>query len=280
MARCCLLCAVNATKAADFKRRLLRLDAVLCDFCNGTSKASASASDLETVLAHCEQYAAPDGPLAGAREAEEKAKLLKFASFSLGRYLHGDTGSKDLLSDDEDCTFEEATQFCHEALAKLQEKREKPGASISFATASYSRTQFISLTPGSSPTGPSSFVGASATWAQDRNCGICDAVLGKRRLRPRHHCRVCGKSVCNACSPNYVKIPDCEKVQRACDQCVAEMQQAHNVRHRMKRIADQLVALSGLQRTNSSNRSTLVDSVWLSEQALLTIAAAKKTSPR
>eukprot|EP00930_Biecheleria_cincta_P016058 TRINITY_DN13187_c0_g1_i1.p1 TRINITY_DN13187_c0_g1~~TRINITY_DN13187_c0_g1_i1.p1 ORF type:complete len:392 (-),score=53.56 TRINITY_DN13187_c0_g1_i1:460-1506(-) len=281
MARCCLVCAVNATKAAEIKRRLLRLHACLCDFGGDTSKASMTAPDVQTALSRCEQCVSSDGLFAAVRETEAKAKSLKSASFSLGRHLHGDIGSKDLPADAEECTFEQATQFCEEALAKLQEKPDQSGAISSFVSALYNRTLASSLSPVTSP-GPSSFVCAPSNWAQDTKCWVCQALLGKRRLKPRHHCRLCGKTVCGACSPNFVKMPYFEKAQRACSRCVDEMQQAKasDVQHRMKRIADQLVALSGVQQITSAHNPTLADSVLLSEQALLSIAAAQRTAPK
>lgn len=52
------------------------------------------------------------------------------------------------------------------------------------------------------------------------NCGICNAALGKRRFRPRHHCRVCGKCVCAKCASNFVRLPHAQGTHRACNLCV------------------------------------------------------------
>merc|ERR1719454_1806224 len=53
------------------------------------------------------------------------------------------------------------------------------------------------------------------------NCSICNVALGKRRLKPRHHCRVCGKCVCSKCSPNFISLPHTPGTHRACKLCVA-----------------------------------------------------------
>lgn len=52
------------------------------------------------------------------------------------------------------------------------------------------------------------------------NCSICEARLGKRRLRRRHHCRVCGKCICSKCSPNFIALPNLKGTHRACKLCV------------------------------------------------------------
>lgn len=53
-------------------------------------------------------------------------------------------------------------------------------------------------------------------------CGVCKKKLGKTKLSRRHHCRVCGKCVCSACSPSSVQLDD-EKQgpQRVCTPCVS-----------------------------------------------------------
>jgi len=51
-------------------------------------------------------------------------------------------------------------------------------------------------------------------WEMDSCCSLCGKKLGKRFLRPRHHCRVCGRSVCARCSPGTLEL------ERACTACV------------------------------------------------------------
>lgn len=61
---------------------------------------------------------------------------------------------------------------------------------------------------------------SSAVWEHASKCNLCHIPLGKRRLRPRHHCRLCGKSVCNACSPSFIQLQGLPKPARTCRTCV------------------------------------------------------------
>lgn len=60
----------------------------------------------------------------------------------------------------------------------------------------------------------------SSLWEHASKCNLCHIPLGKRRLRPRHHCRLCGKSVCNACSPSFIQLQGLPKPARTCRICV------------------------------------------------------------
>mmetsp|Transcript_88126 Transcript_88126/g.247871 ORF Transcript_88126/g.247871 Transcript_88126/m.247871 type:complete len:362 (+) Transcript_88126:85-1170(+) len=53
-----------------------------------------------------------------------------------------------------------------------------------------------------------------------KTCSACGKSLGKRKLALRHHCRVCGKCVCGACSPSFVQLEDWPAPQRTCTPCV------------------------------------------------------------
>lgn len=52
-----------------------------------------------------------------------------------------------------------------------------------------------------------------AYWIPDEEaprCAGCDLTFGTSSERARHHCRQCGQSVCNACSPHrYEKFVRC-----------------------------------------------------------------------
>eukprot|EP00747_Dinoflagellata_sp_TGD_P087927 gnl/TRDRNA2_/TRDRNA2_163819_c0_seq3.p1 gnl/TRDRNA2_/TRDRNA2_163819_c0~~gnl/TRDRNA2_/TRDRNA2_163819_c0_seq3.p1 ORF type:complete len:275 (-),score=43.19 gnl/TRDRNA2_/TRDRNA2_163819_c0_seq3:152-934(-) len=58
-------------------------------------------------------------------------------------------------------------------------------------------------------------------WESDApNCTLCGTTFDKRCLKLRHHCRICGKNVCAACSPNQVQLEGQRRLQRACTPCV------------------------------------------------------------
>lgn len=56
-------------------------------------------------------------------------------------------------------------------------------------------------------------------WEEDKPaCSICTARFGL--LNRRHHCRMCGKCVCEACSPNRVQLVEGRSSKRVCLPCV------------------------------------------------------------
>mmetsp|Transcript_12188 Transcript_12188/g.20694 ORF Transcript_12188/g.20694 Transcript_12188/m.20694 type:complete len:236 (+) Transcript_12188:61-768(+) len=62
-----------------------------------------------------------------------------------------------------------------------------------------------------------------AKWETNKTrCSLCDAQL--RLLKPAHHCRRCGRCVCEACSPGG-RVLDAEGLVpvRVCDPCNSEM---------------------------------------------------------
>lgn len=62
----------------------------------------------------------------------------------------------------------------------------------------------------------------AGSWEENREeCCVCQAKLGKRHMNPRHHCRVCGMCVCNACSPNTIMLAGSKKPDRVCTPCIA-----------------------------------------------------------
>lgn len=66
----------------------------------------------------------------------------------------------------------------------------------------------------------------SDQWDEDTsNCSVCDSKLGKRVLKPRHHCRICRRCVCSSCSPSYIHMDGEKQPVRVCTPCVAETPQ-------------------------------------------------------
>lgn len=77
----------------------------------------------------------------------------------------------------------------------------------------------------------------------DDTCWICCSALGKRRLNPRHHCRICKRPVCGACSPCKVMIDDV--LERSCTACASNALKANAITQQLSFLARQLADLSG-----------------------------------
>ncbi|CAE7487942.1 Lrrc56 [Symbiodinium sp. CCMP2456] len=76
-------------------------------------------------------------------------------------------------------------------------------------------------------------------------CAVCGAWLGKRWMRPRHHCRMCNLSVCAACSPSMIVTKGDAGLQRVCNPCVTAMQEAAELKERVFALADALDGITG-----------------------------------
>lgn len=76
-----------------------------------------------------------------------------------------------------------------------------------------------------------------ANWAELTCCAICDTNLGKRRLKPRHHCRVCGNTVCDKCSKSSVTLEGKVGLQRACNHCAGSLWRLPSLRARLTEVA-------------------------------------------
>lgn len=44
---------------------------------------------------------------------------------------------------------------------------------------------------------------------EERACSLCGSLLGKRRLNPRHHCRMCNRAACGTCCKPIRICRDC-----------------------------------------------------------------------
>lgn len=75
------------------------------------------------------------------------------------------------------------------------------------------------------------------------NCGICTKALGWHKMRPRHHCRFCGISVCANCSMSNVYLKSQKMPFRACNTCAKIIPAAHKVKNRLTDIAGNLQAV-------------------------------------
>lgn len=80
----------------------------------------------------------------------------------------------------------------------------------------------------------------TAGWSEESTCHVCSAVLSKRRLNPKHHCRVCNKTVCGACSPSSVWLESENGLQRVCNPCVRNAERGPTLLHGLVLLEEEL----------------------------------------
>jgi len=104
-------------------------------------------------------------------------------------------------------------------------------------------------------------VAAGTAWEENTSsCGVCGTRFQKRRMTRRHHCRICGKCVCSACSPSTVQLEGYSKVQRACTPCVAGATQAMAATDRLFLLAERL------ERTANADKHQQIDALERREE--------------
>jgi len=106
------------------------------------------------------------------------------------------------------------------------------------------------------------------TFTEDSTCSVCGLELGKRKLRPRHHCRICWGSVCASCSPSSVRLEGEEVLQRACNPCVQNIQGGPVLRERLDDLSDQLSIIGGSRSPPDGKADTLEDAIRRCESTL------------
>jgi len=134
---------------------------------------------------------------------------------------------------------------------------------------------------------PSSLMSSSSspTWEENTSkCSICEVRLGKRVFKRRHHCRVCGKCVCSACSPNFVLLGGQKNPQRACTPCVSGAQKVPELNRRVSQLAGRLSALGGCTESRASSDTHTPDdlehSLSLCESALQSLNSRDSLNSR
>lgn len=115
--------------------------------------------------------------------------------------------------------------------------------------------------------GPQNDTVSGCAWQENvSNCAICNSSLSKRRLNPRHHCRICGRCVCSACSPSTLQLDGFKGLQRACTPCVRDAQSIPVMKTRLNRLGQQLHCLAGTRR-RAFTIGALEDVVVICEEA-------------
>jgi len=94
----------------------------------------------------------------------------------------------------------------------------------------------------------SSIRSVGTAWQKNTaNCVVCNIEFSKiNNKRRRHHCRICGRCVCSACSPSTVELKGHQPLQRACTPCIANAQDAPEMHDEAMHLACRLMALSGI----------------------------------
>lgn len=87
----------------------------------------------------------------------------------------------------------------------------------------------------------------AAEWQKDTaQCSLCSWKLGQVFMRPRHHCRACGRCVCGPCSPNLITLEEGGRPHRVCNLCASETREVVESRGRLVGISQRLASLTGL----------------------------------
>mmetsp|Transcript_75600 Transcript_75600/g.179662 ORF Transcript_75600/g.179662 Transcript_75600/m.179662 type:complete len:290 (+) Transcript_75600:69-938(+) len=100
-------------------------------------------------------------------------------------------------------------------------------------------------------------------------CSICNAKLGKRFLRPRHHCRLCDRLVCGQCSPALIPLDGKQGRQIVCMDCTAVVEHQQDLMSRLNCLAARMQnahAACGVESELLSHGSTLAAAVVVCEE--------------
>eukprot|EP00930_Biecheleria_cincta_P095182 TRINITY_DN87191_c0_g1_i1.p1 TRINITY_DN87191_c0_g1~~TRINITY_DN87191_c0_g1_i1.p1 ORF type:complete len:861 (+),score=94.98 TRINITY_DN87191_c0_g1_i1:86-2668(+) len=143
------------------------------------------------------------------------------------------------------------------------------------STAAACRSQTDDFPPSilSAVTEPDAEASIEGGEADSGRCSLCDARLGKRRLNPKHHCRLCQRCVCGACSSASVPITGQPGLHRACNACVSALSDSPEISARIRRIRRRLQELAAVDGNEvaveaKGESRKILDILLLCEQSL------------
>jgi len=185
-------------------------------------------------------------------QLEAEAATMKYALRTLGDRLHGLLCHEGVRPPTEDGRVEEIFAFCEAAVGPLAEALKRDRRSWPWSSSLPPQTRKEDEAPAvldnnsQADSLKSSLSVNTEDWDEDtRSCAVCGTIIGKRRFKPRHHCRLCGKCVCSACSPNTMQLEAEKKPQRICTPCISGTKQAAALARRLALVNGRLAALAG-----------------------------------
>lgn len=297
--RACSLCISGAERLPVLKARFGQLGDSLSVMA-GLEPAGSEAKTIEDAAVLCEAALVPLEEAHGAmrdqvsalgamlqeeRRAREQAEArLAEAVRSLldfGLSLHSVGGSPAPSMPAGTCKPADALAFCEAALTPLREAR-RPRRSKSLGAPPPRHCATVGGESVENSTVSNCKAAGHEGWETDAtNCSHCGCRLGKRYLKPRHHCRVCGLCVCAACSPNFIQFEGQRKLQRACTPCLASAQRAPVLNKRLAALAGRLSKLSGSEGIGKSGAepATVEQALSMCENAMITVDNVLRSSP-
>mmetsp|Transcript_85570 Transcript_85570/g.238890 ORF Transcript_85570/g.238890 Transcript_85570/m.238890 type:complete len:424 (-) Transcript_85570:246-1517(-) len=290
--RACTVCAAGVLHAFSTKGRLQRIGSRLSLLCRGEA-SDHDVQDLEQATDYCE------GAFALAEEAlkDEKARLQvledKIANEQVARrrleaellqaklYIlqigtrFNDSNGADTTVVQQSCGTREAMAFCEAAFERFKTSTQKGRRSRSAPLRPTRDRECETSVKDSVASDVAASKLRQASVANTSNCAVCSSALGKRWLRPRHHCRICGRCVCSACSPNSIQLEGQKQLQRVCTPCASSAQCAPTLAVRLLRLSRRMSAVTGGDGCDSATRvstpvgmQTLMQAVAMCEAAL------------
>jgi len=108
-------------------------------------------------------------------------------------------------------------------------------------------------------------------WIPDNRVNKCQLCQNDFSVANRkHHCRRCGRVVCNACSPSKLKLPGLQDEERVCVPCSTETMLFRDFKSQCApAMVDNVKGTTTFTIHLPNRKDTTVSPVWLSESLLL-----------
>lgn len=302
--RACTLCLGFAQRVPEVRQRLVTVSDRLMSLSGKPPVLSAMCLEEASVL--CEDAVLPleqtlavakarvEQADAAAAEARREAESLRAFICKTTQRLQGLLGSKDnsRASGEEAVSSDAATEQCEAALDRLGQELERR-ASWGWTRTMQRATPRASITTDpanlmastTSECSPMSHRGSGRSLEMDgeqevaTNCSVCCSRLGKRMLNPRHHCRICQKSVCATCSPSSLQLAGEKQPVRVCTPCAGNTPD-FSMLAKMSDLTERLHAVIGASTPERKGNGSLQQLLEYLERALPTLEGLQRGGAR